>query len=448
MRILGIYKFDEEILPDIWGNEDLLVFHSDQHMLVFNKDTLEVKRYDCKDYDSCCSYKSNIMICWTADHLYKYKITWDNIKLLLDKPMNEIYPELWVQKTIPTYEDSDMWINDVNVYEDNLLVLTDVGIARLTEDFNVVWKNLKGTQYFACKNNFGYYCDERELYRVNLADGTIDDFTLNGLLPDIEYRGYKFSPRGNDAVFHNGLLWRSVMDKGCSFVVGINPITGHYDYIHLFSTSNLVCSPFFANDTMYVQDLALDGVLHVLEQTDEEPTEYLMGAPFSKSEDTDKVIEKKVNYKQEAPTYSDDDIPLFNEVKKVAKIDYAWCSDSECVDGLQDYCDLIQELLSMAGVRKYTLEIHKLSHSIILKKGHKKVELIPNKSDYIDEERLLPALNEFLAINKVPGHIYSLWHPDMLQAMLFFYTEDVEAVNAFIETLSQEDEFEKGAIIG
>ena len=61
-------------------------------------------------------------------------------------------------------------------------------------------------------------------------------------------------------------------------------------------------------------------------------------------------------------------------------------------------------------------------------------------SDYIDDEALLGALNHFLKLCGARGRIYSLWSPDLGQGLVFFYTEDVDAVEKYISENLQDDD--------
>ncbi|MBP3244203.1 MAG: hypothetical protein J6M59_03740 [Bacteroidaceae bacterium] len=227
------------------------------------------------------------------------------------------------------------------------------------------------------------------------------------------------------------MVWRMLYDGGLTLLVAIDPETGKFKYFHRFyDIAYENCRPKFINGKLYLYD-AITKTLHVLEEVEGEPEKTFCGVPMSETELELVDTTKKVNNKKPAPTCEDADIPLFEEIKQVAHIEHACVLDAECIDSLGDYSDVVTSLLSLADVRKFTIIEHSLSGSISLKKGRKEVEFTPDGSDYIDTDALLKALNKFLPICGAKGKIFSLWTPDMLQAEMFFYTEDTEAVENY-----------------
>ena len=273
-----------------------------------------------------------------------------------------------------------------------------------------------------------------------MDNGELCLYDYNGELPPLSINGHEVRPSGDKLTIHNGLLWRMLYDSGLTLLAAIDPETGQFKYFHRFyDIAYENCVPKFIDGKIYLYD-AITKTLHVLEEVEGEPEKTFCGVPMSETE-LDKVdITKKINNKKPTPSFGCDNIPLFDEVKQIANIEHAYELDAECIGSLEDYSDLIVDILSLADVRKFTLIEHTLSGSISLKKGRKSVEFTPDGSDYIDEEPLLRALNDFLKICGVEGKIFSLWTPDLGQGMVFFHTKDADAVEKFsAEELSSEE---------
>ncbi len=163
---------------------------------------------------------------------------------------------------------------------------------------------------------------------------------------------------------------------------------------------------------------------------------------FRKSDDElrKEFVVREIDNNDEVPAYEDSNVALYEEVRQVANIKHACELDAECIDCLEDYDDLIVNLLAFADVRKFTIFEDASNNTIILRKDGNKVGFIPDDSDYIDDEALLEALNRFLKLCGARGRIYSLWEPDLGQGLVFFYTEDVDAVEKYISENLQEDD--------
>ena len=388
-----------------------------------------------------CIRKGNVFVCKNFRNLYIYEMNEDSIEMILQIAIDDVFPEKEVQKIYPDYTSSEMRLYKIMPYEDDIIVVTEAGIVRMTMCGKIVWKTIHmAYRTMQIIGHYGYETFSVIFYRINLDTGKLDLYGNNGCLPELKYNEYSLWFSGEGFAYHNGFIWRMLFANGFVFLAAIDPETGLFKYFHRFyDISDTICKPKFINGKLYLYD-AITKTLHVLEEVEGEPEKTFCGVPMSETELELVDTTKKINNKKPAPTYEDSDIPLFEEIKQVAHIEHACVLDAECIDSLGDYSDVVTSLLSLADVRKFTIIEHSLSGSISLKKGRKAVEFTPDGSDYIDSDAMLKALNEFLPICGAKGKIFSLWTPDMLQTEMFFYTEDTEAVEKYSAENLQTDE--------
>ncbi len=365
----------------------------------------------------------------------------DKMNVILQVKMDSLFPEDEIKRLLlPTYKSSNMRLYRAEFYGNDLIVLANVGFVRMTIDGKVVWKTICHALRSDIIGRYGYVCFNSVFYRIDLDNGELYLYGNKGELPTLTINGHEMWPSGKNVIAHNELLWRMLYDCGLTLLAAIDPETGQFKYFHRFyDIAYENCRPEFINGKIYLYD-AITKTLHVLEEVEGEPEKTFCGVPMSETELELVDTTKKINNKKPAPSFGCDNIPLLDEVRKIAHIEHAYELDAECISSLEDYSDLIVDILSLADVRKFTLVEHTLSSSISLKKGRKSVEFTPDGSDYIDEEPLLRALNDFLKICGVEGKIFSLWTPDLGQGMVFFYTKDADAVEKFsAEELSSEE---------
>ena len=425
-----------------YNYEDYFFVQGDRCLYRYDKKSCEVTKIDFEhDLIYFCIRKGNLFVCRDFHNVYIYEMKDDKMNVIHRIEMDEIFHEAEIQRRLcSSYSSSDMRLYKVEPYGDDLILSASEGVARVTMDGNVVWKVFAYGGTMVIIGHYGYESMNMGFFRIDLDNGELNLYDYNGELPPLSINGHEIRPSGDWLTIHNGLLWRMLYDGGLTLLAAIDPETGKFKYFHRFyDIAYENCRPKFINGKLYLYD-AITKTLHVLEEVEGEPEKTFCGVPMSETELELVDTTKKVNNKKPAPTYDDGDIPLFEEIKQVAHIEHACVLDAECIDSLEDYSSLIVDILSLADVRKFTIIEHSLSGSISLKKGRKKVEFTPDGSDYIDSDAMLKALNEFLPICGAKGKIFSLWTPNMLQAQMFFYTEDTEAVENYSAENLQTDE--------
>ncbi len=425
-----------------YNNDAFILLQNDTSIFKFDKDSHGVIPMQNPNGEvDFCFRKNNLFVCKNYHNLYIYEMIEDAISVVLHIQIEDVFPEKEVQKIYSDYTSSDMRLYKILPYEDDMIVVTEAGIVRMTMSGKIVWKTIhRAYRTMQIIGHYGYETFSVIFYRINLDIGKLDLYGNDGCLPELKYNDYSLWFSGEGFAYHNGFIWRMLSANGLVFLAAIDPETGQFKYFHRFyDIAYELCEPEFINGRFYLYD-AITNVLHVLEEVEGEPEKTFCGVPMSEAELELVDTTKKVNNKKPAPTYEDADIPLFEEIKQVAHIEHACVVDAECIDNLGDYSDVVTSLLSLADVRKFTIIEHSLSGSLSLKKGRKEVEFTPDGSDYIDSDAMLKALNEFLPICGAKGRIFSLWMPDMLQAEMFFYTEDAEAVEKYSAENLQTDE--------
>ena len=437
--------FDTDYSDEIYrlfNYEDYLLSVGERYFYRYDKKNRSFSKLEnCVGYVDICFRKDNLIVCKNYHKIFILEMKNDMINVVLHIAIDEIFKVNEIQKVYPEYDSEDLYLYKVMPYENDLIIVSEVGISKMTMGGEVVWTVIySASESILIIGKYAYEGFRDKFYRINLETGELDLYGNDGSLPNLKYNDCILSFFGGGIVYHNGYIWRMLFANGFTFLAAIDPETGQYKYFHRFYDGVFdISEPLFVDDKIYIYD-HITKTLHVLEEVEGEPEKTFCGVPMSETELEKVDITKKVNNKKPAPTYEDADIPLFEEIKQVAHIEHACVLDAECIDSLEDYSSLIVDILSLADVRKFTIVEHTLSGSISLKKGRKVVEFTPNGSDYIDTYALLKALNEFLPICGAKGRIFSLWTPDMLQTEMFFYTEDTEAVENYSAENLQTDE--------
>ncbi len=433
---------DRIIISCSYNNEKYFIVQSEDNIYVCDKKNQSFKKVkNPNGIVDFCLIKDNLFVCKDFQNLYIYEMKEDSMEEILHVPMDDIFPEEEIRKKLYSYycrDEMQLW--SIKPYEEDLILITSYGIARITRNGTIVWRTFAYGSCMQFMGHYGYESMNKVFYRIDLDNGELCLYDNGGKLPPLSINGHEIFPSGDKLTIHDGLVWRMLYDGGLTLLAAIDPETGKFKYFHRFyDIAYENCRPKFINGKLYIYD-AITKTLHVLEEVEGEPEKTFCGVPMSETELELVDTTKKVNNKKPAPTYDDGDIPLFEEIKQVAHIEHACVLDAECIDSLGDYSDVVTSLLSLADVRKFTIIEHSLSGSISLKKGRKEVEFTPDGSDYIDSDAMLKALNEFLPICGAKGKIFSLWTPDMLQTEMFFYTEDTEAVEKYSAENLQTDE--------
>lgn len=157
-------------------------------------------------------------------------------------------------------------INQVKLYKDSLIVVSDGGVLRLAlETGEIIWKVKGYTRTMEIVENIGYCCSGLSLWKLNLETGEESGYGWEyHRLPDIKWNGRTYWPGGHEVIYHEGLLWYSVFASGHSFLVAINPHDGHYKWVHHVETNEKIDSPKFHNNKMFLLDTG--GTLHIYEK--------------------------------------------------------------------------------------------------------------------------------------------------------------------------------------
>lgn len=177
-------------------------------------------------------------------------------------------------KNIWEYNINDILISDkkgkireMKIYDGNVIIVSTLGYMSINIATGIInWATKGYADVIEIVGNVGYVSTNHSLSKINLDTGehTGYGWEYNGL-PGFEFKGYNFKAIGYGVVYHDGLLYYAVHDSGESFVIGINPHDGFYEWILHIKEAHQIDTLKFHNNRMYLRDI--DNNLFVYEKT-------------------------------------------------------------------------------------------------------------------------------------------------------------------------------------
>lgn len=157
-------------------------------------------------------------------------------------------------------------------------------------------------------------------------------------------------------------------------------------------------------------------------------------------------MEKKEEKKcVENPELKSTERDLLADIESIVDENAIYITDSECVDELECYEDVIGEILHLADIEGVEIEISEEESAVCLNSNEVSYSiLLTDDSDYISSDKLVKGLNEFMQKIHKPGKFYWFWNCDWGQEMGFLYTEKTDEVDALMNTTA--DPLEYGEI--
>lgn len=134
---------------------------------------------------------------------------------------------------------------------------------------------------------------------------------------------------------------------------------------------------------------------------------------------------------------------LITNIKTITDLNTSYITDMECVDDVNEYKDVISNILKLANIvdvetnafegeqRMIMLKVNNINHSFFLS----------GNNDYIDSFGLVKGLNEFLTKINIPGKIYWFWNCDWGQEAGFLYTDKIEKMDELLYYKNKYQEF-------
>lgn len=127
------------------------------------------------------------------------------------------------------------------------------------------------------------------------------------------------------------------------------------------------------------------------------------------------------------------DRDLLSDIESIVDESAIYITDSECIDELECYEDVIGDILQLVGIENVEIEISEEESTVCLNlNGVSYTIYLNDDSDYISSDKLVKGLNEFLEKLDKPGKIYWFWNCDWGQEMGFLYTEKTDEVDALM----------------
>ena len=181
----------------------------------------------------------------TNSNIYIYVYKKNDFSLLWQQNIQDFFPG-----------EEELSILEIYSYKDTFIIIARVGIVCLSQkDGSLIWKCDHYARTMEIVGNLGYVCTGLSLYWVNLDTGEKYGYGRKyDRLPDFEYNGETYWPAGYRVVYHKGLLWYEVFISGYAFILGIDPETGEYKWIHKVETYERVMDIKFYDDKMFLLD--------------------------------------------------------------------------------------------------------------------------------------------------------------------------------------------------
>jgi hypothetical protein len=162
-----------------------------------------------------------------------------------------------------THNINDILVSDkkgeiraMKIYNDNVIIVSTLGYMSINiATGKINWATKGYADVIEIVGNVGYVSTNHSLSKVNLNTGehTGYGWDYNGL-PGFEFKGYNFKAIGYGVVYHDGLLYYAVHDSGESFIIGINPHDGIYEWILHIKEAHQIDTLKFHNNRMYIRD--------------------------------------------------------------------------------------------------------------------------------------------------------------------------------------------------
>lgn len=147
-------------------------------------------------------------------------------------------------------------IREMKIYNGNVIIVSELGYISIEiATGKINWATKGYADVIEIVENIGYVCTNHSLSKINLDNGIHSGYgwEYNGL-PDFEFRGHHFKAVGYGVIYHDGLLYYAVYDSGESFVIGINPHDGYYEWILHIEKAHKIDKLKFHKNRMYVRD--------------------------------------------------------------------------------------------------------------------------------------------------------------------------------------------------
>lgn len=142
------------------------------------------------------------------------------------------------------------------------------------------------------------------------------------------------------------------------------------------------------------------------------------------------------------PEFDSTERDLLSDIKSIVDESAIYITDSECVDEMQCYENVIVEILHLADIEGVRIEISEDEQSVCLSLHDVRHTIdLSDNSDYISEDKLLKGLNEFLGKIRNPGKLYWFWNCDWGQEIGFLYTEKIDEIEALVNSANSPLEY-------
>lgn len=147
-------------------------------------------------------------------------------------------------------------IREMKIYNNNIIIVSTLGYISIEiATGKIKWATKGYADVIEIVGNIGYVSTNHSLSKINLDNGIHSGYgwEYNGL-PDFEFRGHHFKAVGYGVLYHDGLLYYAVHDSGESFVIGINPHDGYYEWIIHIEDAHKIDTLKFHENRMYIRD--------------------------------------------------------------------------------------------------------------------------------------------------------------------------------------------------
>ena len=134
---------DDIYTYDVYDSNCYIFLHNKEFIFKYNKTTccLTQMTNSIGKFDVCYD-KNNLFFCKNYHNLYIFEMKCDAMGVILQIAMDDVFPEKEVQKIYSDYTSSDMRLYKILPYEDDMIVVTEAGIVRMTMSGKIVWKTI------------------------------------------------------------------------------------------------------------------------------------------------------------------------------------------------------------------------------------------------------------------------------------------------------------------
>ena len=128
--------FDTDYSDEIYrlfNYEDYLLSVGERYFYRYDKKNRSFSKLEnCVGYVYICFRKDNLIVCKNYHKIFILEMKNDMINVVLHIAIDEIFKVNEIQKVYPEYDSEDLYLYKVMPYENDLIIVSEVGISKIT----------------------------------------------------------------------------------------------------------------------------------------------------------------------------------------------------------------------------------------------------------------------------------------------------------------------------